>query len=52
MFEILTSSNRVAILHRIEEAKRAETRACLIDQFVAMLGRGETLYPQKRTLGS
>lgn len=52
MFEILTSSNRVAILHRIEEAKRAETRARRIDQFVAMLGRGETLYPQKRTLGS
>lgn len=50
MFEILTSSNRYAILHRIEAVKRADTRARRIEQFVAMLARGETIYPQKRKL--
>ena len=50
MFEILTSQNRYAILYRIEGAKRAETRARRIEQFVAMLARGETIYPQRRTL--
>jgi uncharacterized protein YdeI (YjbR/CyaY-like superfamily) len=50
MFEILTSQNRYAILFRTAGAKRAETRARRIEQFVAMLARGETIYPQKRTL--
>lgn len=50
MFDILTSQNRYAILHRINAAKRADTRARRIDQFVAMLARGETLYPQQRKL--
>jgi uncharacterized protein YdeI (YjbR/CyaY-like superfamily) len=50
MFEILTSQNRYAILYRIDAAKRAETRQRRIEQFVAMLARGETVHPQKRTL--
>jgi uncharacterized protein YdeI (YjbR/CyaY-like superfamily) len=50
MFEILTSQNRYAILFRTAGAKRAETRARRIEQFVALLARGETIYPQKRTL--
>ncbi len=50
MFEILTSQNRYAILYRIDGAKRADTRARRIEQFVAMLARGETIHPQKRTL--
>ena len=50
MFEILTSQNRYAVLYRIDSAKRPETRARRIEQFVAMLARGETIYPQKRTL--
>ena len=50
MFEILTSQNRYSVLYRITTAKRAETRARRIGQFVAMLARGETPYPQKRTL--
>jgi len=49
MFEILSSQNRYAILYRIHDAKRPETRARRIEQFVAMLDRGETIYPQKRT---
>ena len=48
MFDILTSQNRYAILYRTSSAKQSETRARRIDQFVAMLARGETIYPQKR----
>jgi uncharacterized protein YdeI (YjbR/CyaY-like superfamily) len=51
MFEILSSQNRYAVLYRIHTAKRAETRARRIGQFVAMLARGETVHPQKRTRG-
>ena len=50
MFEILTSQNRYAILFRISDAKQPATRARRIDHFVTMLARGETVYPQKRTL--
>lgn len=50
MFEILTSQNRYAVLLRIDGAKRADTRRRRIEQFVAMLARGETLHPQKRRL--
>jgi uncharacterized protein YdeI (YjbR/CyaY-like superfamily) len=52
MFDILTRQNRFTILYRIETAKRAETRQRRIEQFVAMLARGETPYPQKRGLGN
>ena len=48
MFEGLNSQNRYAILYRIATAKRAETRARKIEQFVAMLSRGETVHPTKR----
>ncbi|MDN3267315.1 YdeI/OmpD-associated family protein [Streptomyces sp. MA15] len=44
-FEALDSRNRYAILHRIEEAKRARTRAARIEKFVAMLAEGEKPYP-------
>jgi len=49
MFETLTSQNRYAVLYRIHNAKRSDTRARRIADFVAMLARGETVYPQKRT---
>lgn len=49
MFEILTSQNRYAVLWRIESVRRPETRARRIGEFVAMLGRGETVHPQRRT---
>lgn len=49
MFDILTSQNRYAVLYRIDAAKRADTRARRVEQYVAMLARGETIYPQKRT---
>jgi uncharacterized protein YdeI (YjbR/CyaY-like superfamily) len=50
MFEILTSQNRYAILYRLGSAKQQATRERRMEQFVAMLARGETIYPQKRTL--
>lgn len=43
-FETLTSQNRYAILYRVGEAKRPETRARRIEKFVGMLERGETLH--------
>jgi uncharacterized protein YdeI (YjbR/CyaY-like superfamily) len=52
MFEILTSQNRYSVLLRIDSAKRSDTRARRIEQFVAMLARGETVHPQKRKLTS
>lgn len=48
MFDVLTSTNRFAIIYRVEEAKRAETRARRIAGFVEMLARGEAPYPQKK----
>lgn len=48
MFERLTSQNRYSILHRIEAVKRPETRARKIEEFVAMLARGETVHPQRQ----
>jgi uncharacterized protein YdeI (YjbR/CyaY-like superfamily) len=47
-FDTLTSQNRFALYYRLNEAKRPETRARRIAQFVDMLARGETLYPQRR----
>ncbi len=52
MFEILSSQNRYAILYRVETAKRADTRARRIEQYVAMLGREETIHPQRRRLAN
>jgi uncharacterized protein YdeI (YjbR/CyaY-like superfamily) len=43
-FEALDSRNRFAILYRIHDAKRAETRARRIEQFVTMLEEGRTLH--------
>ncbi len=50
MFAILTAQNRYAVLYRIHGAKKPETRARRIEQFVDMLARGETVYAQRKTL--
>ena len=47
MFGRLTSQNRYAILHRLGQLKRPETRVRRIEEYVAMLARGETIYPQR-----
>lgn len=44
-FAALDSRNRYAILFRIQNARKAGTRAKKIAQFVEMLGKGEKLYP-------
>jgi len=44
-FVTLNSVNRYAILFRIHNVKKAETRIKRIQQFVEMLERGEKLYP-------
>ena len=46
-FETLDNANRYAILFRVHEAKKADTRARQIEKFTSMLSRGETIHPQK-----
>ncbi|MEZ4521475.1 MAG: YdeI/OmpD-associated family protein [Thermomicrobiales bacterium] len=43
-FDSLDSRNRYAILYRIQDAKRAETRVRRIEQFMEMLMNGEKIY--------
>jgi len=43
-FDTLTGANRYAILYRVHDAKKPETRAARIAKFVAMCARGETLH--------
>lgn len=45
-FATLNSANRYAILYRIQDAKRPQTRAQRIAKFVAMLANHETIHPQ------
>jgi uncharacterized protein YdeI (YjbR/CyaY-like superfamily) len=45
-FATLSSVNRYAILYRIGDAKRPETRARRIAKYVAMLAAHETIHPQ------
>ena len=44
-FKTLSGANRYALLFRIQTAKKPETRARRIQEFIAMLERGEKLYP-------
>jgi uncharacterized protein YdeI (YjbR/CyaY-like superfamily) len=44
-FATLDSQNRYAILYRVGDAKRPETRARRIAKYVAMLAAGEKPYP-------
>ena len=47
MFAGLSAQNRYAILYRIAQAKRPQTRASRIEKFATMLARGETISPQR-----
>lgn len=47
-FDVLTSANRFALIHRTQSAKRPETRARRIAGFVADLSEGRTPFPQKK----
>ncbi|MEU7302996.1 YdeI/OmpD-associated family protein [Streptomyces sp. NPDC007189] len=44
-FATLDSRNRYAILYRIQDAKRPQTRTARIEKFVAMLAARQKLYP-------
>jgi uncharacterized protein YdeI (YjbR/CyaY-like superfamily) len=46
-FETLNAQNRYAILFRLTNVKKAETRTRKVAEYVAMLARRETIYPQK-----
>ncbi len=46
LFDELDSRNRYAVLFRIQDAKKAETRKARIEKYVDMLARGETPYPR------
>jgi uncharacterized protein YdeI (YjbR/CyaY-like superfamily) len=46
-FSTIDSSNRYAILWRIQTAVKPETRAKRIEQLVEMLARGETIHEVK-----
>ena len=44
-FDSLNSVNQYAILYRLHDAKRPETRSARLAKFVAMCAAGERLYP-------
>ena len=44
-FATLDRANRYAILYRVQEAKRPETRTRRIGRFVEMLAEGRKLHP-------
>ena len=48
LFDVLTSQNRFALIHRTNALKTEAGRRKKIADLVAMLARGETPYPQKR----
>src|SRR3954452_3618866 len=45
-FAGLSSQNRYAILYRLDQARRPETRARRLAEYARMLEAGETLHPQ------
>src|SRR3954452_13960220 len=47
MFDVLTKTNRFALIHRLNAVKRTQTRERKIGEFVAMRARQETVSPQK-----
>ena len=44
-FETLDGRNRYAVLFRLHNAKKEQTRRARIEKFIAMLERHETIYP-------
>ncbi|MEY2399776.1 MAG: hypothetical protein QOJ00_2950 [Actinomycetota bacterium] len=43
-FATISAANRYAILYRIQDAKKPETRAARVEKFVTMLAEGKTLH--------
>jgi uncharacterized protein YdeI (YjbR/CyaY-like superfamily) len=44
-FSTLNSTNRYAILFRIQAAKKPETRSARIQKFIEMLSKNQRIYP-------
>jgi uncharacterized protein YdeI (YjbR/CyaY-like superfamily) len=47
-YDVLTAQNRYALYHRLTALKTEAARTRRIEQFVQMLARGDTPYPQRR----
>lgn len=47
MFDVMTKTNRFALIYRLNAVKRPQTRERKISEFVAMLARHETIHPQR-----
>jgi uncharacterized protein YdeI (YjbR/CyaY-like superfamily) len=47
-FEAQSSANRYAMLWRLHQAKKPETRTRRLEQFVEMLAKGETIHPERK----
>jgi uncharacterized protein YdeI (YjbR/CyaY-like superfamily) len=50
VFEAQSSGNRYAMLWRLHQAKKPETRARRLEQFVEMLAKGETIHPTRKKM--
>jgi uncharacterized protein YdeI (YjbR/CyaY-like superfamily) len=48
MYDVLTKTNRYAMVFRLSSIKKPETRAKRIEAFVELLARQEAPYPQKK----
>jgi uncharacterized protein YdeI (YjbR/CyaY-like superfamily) len=48
MFDVLSRTNRYALIYRLNAVRSEQTRARKVGEFVAMLARHETPYPQKQ----
>jgi uncharacterized protein YdeI (YjbR/CyaY-like superfamily) len=46
-FAKLSSQNRFAIIYRLHQVKREETKKKKIEEYIRMLEDGKTIYPQK-----
>ncbi len=46
-FDALDRANRYAIIYRVQDAKKAETRAKRVATYIAMLESGQTLHPKR-----
>ena len=49
-FETLRGANRYALIFRVHTAKKPETRAKRVADFIDMLERGETVYDRQKAL--
>ena len=52
MLDVLTRTNRYALVHRLATVARAETRRRRVEEFVAMLARHEAPHPQRARPGT